>query len=397
MQADSIVVRDIAYRGFRSAAEFGAGVLTGVALSGDAVVLAAPAGARDDTDPHTGRTARYEFGAWTAPVVSPGFTASEVIPSWTADTPPGCWLHIELRGSTADGRDTPWFTLARWTAGDGPVARTSVPGQSGPAGAVAADVLVAGPGRALTAWQLRVTLLRAAGSAATPVLRSAGAVATGAPRPDAALPSAPETAHGVVLDVPPYSQKLHIGHHPRWAGGGHGWCSPASTAMVLRFWGVGPTPADHAWVGADHTDPDVDHAARHCYDHAYGGTGNWPFNTAYAGRYGLDGFVTRLRSLVEAERFIAAGIPLIVSASYVRGEIPGLDYDTAGHLMVLVGFTATGEPVLNDPAAPSNDRVRTPVPRAEFERAWLGSSRGLVYVIRPPHVPLPPPGSQPNW
>ena len=44
----------------------------------------------------------------------------------------------------------------------------------------------------------------------------------------------------------------------------------------------------------------------------------------------MDAFVTRLRSLVEAEAFIAAGIPLIVSAAFRADEVPGLGYDTAG-------------------------------------------------------------------
>ena len=106
----------------------------------------------------------------------------------------------------------------------------------------------------------------------------------------------------------------------------------------------------------------VVHAARGCYDHAYVGAGNWPFNTAYAGLHGVDAFVTRLRSLAEAELFVAAGMPLVVSARFRRGEIPGLDYDTNGHLMVLVGFTETGDPVLNDPYAA--DRRRGPPDRA---------------------------------
>jgi hypothetical protein len=167
--------------------------------------------------------------------------------------------------------------------------------------------------------------------------------------------------------------------------------------MVLAYWGAGPTPADYAWVDPAYADPWVCFAARHTYDHDYDGCGNWPFNTAYAGRFGLRGFVTRLRSLNEAERFIAAGIPLIASASYQKGQVPGLDYGTAGHLMVLVGFTASGDPVLNDPNSPSNAAVRKPVGRAEWEAAWLNSSRGVVYVIHPASTPLPPPPAQANW
>src|SRR5207247_1415728 len=142
--------------------------------------------------------------------------------------------------------------------------------------------------------------------------------------PVAFEPSAPDRARGVVLDVPRYAQLQHAG--------GDSLCSPTSTAMVLTYWGV---PSD------------VEHAAKHTYDSDYDGCGNWPFHTAYAGRFGVEAFVTRLRSLTEAELFIEAGIPLVVSASYRDGQVPGLGYETDGHLMVLAGFTDSGDPVLN--------------------------------------------------
>ena len=164
-----------------------------------------------------------------------------------------------------------------------------------------------------------------------------------------------------------------------------------------RVLGGGPTPADYAWVDPSYVDPWVDYAARNIYDYAYGGTGNWPFNTAYAGRFGLDGFVTRLRSLNEAEAFIAAGIPLIFSLSFKKNQIPGLTYATAGHLLVVVGFSATGQPILNDPASATDAAVRKTVGRAQFEAAWLDASGGTVYVMHPPTVTLPPPPTQPNW
>jgi hypothetical protein len=189
-------------------------------------------------------------------------------------------------------------------------------------------------------------------------------------------------AKGKLLAVPGYSQLIHEG--------GQGWCSAASTAMVLSYWGVGPLPVSNpdAWVP---------YTARKIFDQGFGGCGNWPFNTAYAGGFGVRGFVTRLRSLNEAELFIEAGIPLVVSASHDRGEVPGLDYETEGHLTVLVGFTAQGDPVLNDPNSASNAEVRKAVGRAEWEAAWLRSSRGVVYVIYPESVSLPPSPAQANW
>ena len=111
----------------------------------------------------------------------------------------------------------------------------------------------------------------------------------------------------------------------------------------------------------------------------------------------LSDLVTRLRSLNEAEAFIAAGTPLIFSLSFKKSQIPGLTYATAGHLLVVVGFSATGQPILNDPASPTDAAVRKTVGRAQFEAAWLDASGGTVYVIHPSTVALPAPPAQANW
>ncbi|WP_345409720.1 C39 family peptidase [Nonomuraea salmonea] len=105
-------------------------------------------------------------------------------------------------------------------------------------------------------------------------------------------------------------------------------------------------------MGGDDPAPAVDHAAAGTYDASYQGTGNWPFNVAYAGRYGLSGFVTRLRSAAELEPFVRAGIPVITSQSFKAHELPGSCYSTNGHILVVTGFTAEGDVVVNDPAAP---------------------------------------------
>ncbi len=77
------------------------------------------------------------------------------------------------------------------------------------------------------------------------------------------------------------------------------------------------------------------------YDYQYEGAGNWPFNTAYAATYRASrAIVTRLHSLDEVERFIAAGIPVVTSQSFLASELDGANYGTSGHLFVIVGFTA---------------------------------------------------------
>ena len=56
------------------------------------------------------------------------------------------------------------------------------------------------------------------------------------------------------LDVPPYSQEIHRGHYPEYDNGGEAWCSPTSTSTVVGSWNTGPTPAQYAYVLADHPD-----------------------------------------------------------------------------------------------------------------------------------------------
>ena len=111
---------------------------------------------------------------------------------------------------------------------------------------------------------------------------------------------------------------------------------------------------------------------------------------AYAGSLGLQAYVSRLPGLAEAERYVSAGIPLAVSLGWKKGELPGAALPaSSGHLMVLVGFDASGNPVLNDPAAASNDAVRRSYPRAAFERLWQEHSGGTVYVMAPAGRALP--------
>jgi hypothetical protein len=307
-----------------------------------------------------------------------------VIPSWNAETPAGSWLEVELQGRLPDGRETAWYSFGRWAYADADVRRASAPGQADADGDVAVDTFVAAA--PLAAYRLRVTLAGAA------CLTRLAAVAA-APRPDAFTPSETTLTGTVDLEVPAYSQEIHAGEYPQLDGGGEAWCSPTATSMVLAYWGTGPGADDYAYVYVDYPevrDPWVDYAARHTYDYAYRGTGNWCFNIAYAAHWGLEASVTRLRSLAEAEQLVAAGIPLVASIAFERGELDGfLLPRTNGHLLVVGGFTADGDVIAYDPAARTNAEVRRVYDRAQLERAWLRGSGGVVYLIHPPEVTPP--------
>ncbi|MEQ4725570.1 C39 family peptidase [Nonomuraea sp. B19D2] len=389
----AVVTPDVVFQ----RADFAAGTYEGT-TSGDGLAFGQAAGTVSYTDALGTKT--WEYARWTGPERAVGFPATELIASWTADVPPGSWMQVESRARNAEGL-TKWYSLGRWAYAEGDIRRTSVPGQGDADANVAVDTLVAAAGKPVSAYQLRLTLYRAPGSSVTPRVRTSGVMASNVPERKTVPVSPGGGAWGTELAVPRRSQNVHQGHYPEWDGGGEAWCSPTSTTMILGYWGKWPSSADTSWVDPADPNPEVDYAARYTYDHAYQGAGNWPFNTAYAGRYGLDGFVTRLRSLTELEQLIKAGIPVVTSQSFKKGELPGAGYGTNGHLMAIVGFTASGDVIANDPASSSNDAVRHVYPRADFENVWLrsSSSGGVTYVIHPPGHALPAttPGLPANW
>ncbi|WP_343900545.1 peptidase C39 family protein, partial [Nocardioides aquaticus] len=342
---------------------------------------------------------RYDEGTWRSGWHEPGFALTSLIPSWSAATPRDSVVEVEVRGRTADGRTSSWDLMARWAAGDQHVRRTTVAGQGDDLARVDTDTWTVTAAGGVTAYQLRVRLLRREGQRATPRLEAVGAMASRLPAGTPA-PTQPGDVRGRVLDVPRYSQMIHQGHFPQWGGGGEAWCSPTATSMVLSYYDALPGRRASSWVPDGHRDPWVDVAARATYDHGYDGTGNWAFNTAWAASRlgGGEAFVTRLTGARQAERFIAAGIPLIASVTFGPGELDGAPIgSTAGHLLVIVGFDAAGDVVVNDPAASSASGVRRTYDRAQLERAWLTRSGGLVYVLRDADHPLPPRGAATAW
>ena|SRR5438552_10249220 len=123
------------------------------------------------------------------------------------------------------------------------------------------------------------------------------------------------------------------------------------------------------------------------------------FNNAYGAHFGLDTQVTHLRSLCEAEQFMKAGIPLVPSLAFQPNKLTGFLRATAGHLLTIIGFTAAGDVISNYPAATSDDSVRRVYDRDQFEKAWMSSTRGIVYMMHPASVTLRPPSvpAQRNW
>ena len=351
------------------------------------------------TDPYSGvdilkdnkvdGSGSYVYGTWTSPVYTLNtFAFNELVSSWNSKTSPGTFVQSEVRPRLDNGHWAKWYNLGRWTYSDDDFHRTSVGGQGDADGYVAIDTLFTKDHPAV-AYQLRLTLFRRAQLTAdqAPVSVSRySAVASNLTNQNSNFPSQTDMngVDDIDLHLPMFSQETHHGEYPEFDNGGEAWCSPTSTAMVVRFWGsqYAPTAAETAWVGF--ADPEVDHTARFVYDYHYQGAGNWPFNTAYAAERGLVSDVTQLHNLREAEPFIRAGIPLVASVAWNSNKLDGADIkSTNGHLLVIGGFKGNGDVIAYDPASTTNDRVRHVYNREQFERAWIPASGGIVYVDRP--------------
>ncbi|WP_328314000.1 peptidase C39 family protein [Streptomyces sp. NBC_00442] len=343
------------------------------------IVIDRPAGTTVYADPHTHTSATWEYASWTSPLHRSAVPATEAVAHWNADTPAGTWLQIELLGTYTDGTETPAYVMGRWTAGDGDgdIRRTSVDGQGDGKSSISTDTFAIdapATGLRLAAYRLRITLYRRPGTRLTPTVWRLGAMASDIP--DRFTVDASTPAFAGELEVPSYSQEIHKGQYPQYDNGGEAWCSPTSSQMIIEHWGRKPDPADLAWVDPSYADPQVCQAARGTYDHQYAGCGNWPFNAAYAATYrDMSAVVTRLRSLNDVEDLVRAGIPAITSQSFLATELTGAGYGTAGHLMTVIGFTAIGDVIAHDPAAPGDSAVRRVYKRREFENIWLRTKR----------------------
>ena len=260
--------------------------------------------------------------------------AAEAVLSWNSRNAAGS---LELRVERCDGARSGWLPYVSWGAGG----RRSFSSADGVA-------------------TIELDVVRAPSPIAALEVRSAAALdALAVSLPPEREPGG-ENVRDMLVDVAPRSQ--YLAGYPSERG----WCSPASLAMLLAYWG---------------RDLPTEEVAARVRDGAYGGTGNWAFNVALAGALGLRAAVVHLRGLAHAAAFLGAGLPLALSFSWRAGELPGAPLEQSdGHLAVLVGFDAQGEPLLNDPAQPE---LRVCYPRAAFERAWLAHG-GIAYALAPP-------------
>lgn len=306
-------------------------------------------------------------------LISPVFKApiawDQLIVSWNAVTPGASWIKVEATGIYPD-RATKYYTLGIWTSNPTNGIRRSVGGQADADGTVNTDTLVLNrPGADL---QLRLTL-SAPDDAHAPRLKFLWLSFLDSRITNAPLPPI-RSVWGKIIGTPELSQH----GYPE----GEGWCSPASLAMVLTRWGeVQRRPDLEVGVPA---------VAAAVNDPALPGTGNWVFNTAYAGSFpNMRAYVTRLSDISELEDWISDGIPVVISAPWHLLS-PGRKDTGSGHLAVVIGFTNEGDLVINDPATnlEQGQRVRHIYSRENVIKAW-SQSHNTVYLVYPETVQIP--------
>ena len=308
----------------------------------------------------------YLVGQAVSPVMQTSFGFTQAIASWNAETPSGTWIETQI-SVNLDGRWTKFYNLGVWAADSSTVERHSVNQQGDADGYVAVDTLVLTAKKvSASAFQLKVRLFSADGTT-VPSLRNLSLAFSSTPGKPDTLPSGDPALWNRVLAVPECSQMVY-------PDGGEVWCSPTSTSMVLGYWEQDSGPCE----------PRVRAAVAGVYDWLYDGHGNWPFNTAYAATHGMEAYVARFTSLAQAEPWIAAGVPVVISYPWKKSDLTGAPIPSSnGHLAVIVGFDAAGNPVVNDPAAANDADVQRTYLRSELEPLWLENSGGTVYLIYP--------------
>ena len=317
----------------------------------------------------------FFVGEATSPEIGTAFNYKEAIASWNASTPAGSWVEIQFRAQYGT-RWSKWYVLGIWAAEDSAISRHSVQSQGDSDGFVAVDTFISSRKKETTSkFQLKLRLFSADGTSIASVQNASVAYSTSAPK-SASVSAGNPARWNTSLNVPECSQMVY-------PDGGEVWCSPTSTSMVLGFWNQGGE-------GALSCEDRVRAAVDGVYDWIYDGHGNWPFNTAYAATQGYEGYVARFTSLARAEEYVAAGVPVIMSIAWGKGDLTGADIEsTNGHLLVLVGFSANGDPIVNDPASPDDNSVQKTYLRSEFEPLWLEASGGTVYLIYPQGKTVP--------
>jgi hypothetical protein len=309
-------------------------------------------------------------GTWTSDVMDTQFSFTELIPSWNATVPheTGVFFQVKTRDAS-DGLWSPWLYIGQW--GRTPVTDSMDRMVRFDRGIVNVDNLTLDS--PANAYQIRATLLSfAIDPEVNPSVRRitvsySGVVDDPAEREKLTKVDKIEGDWARSLPVPFRAQGIEV---KPLAGQ---ICSPTSTSMVLEYCGVNLPTQENALA---------------IYDEDHDMFGNWGRAVQRAGELGLDAWIQRFRNWDQVKAMIARGQPIVAGIKFKKGEFPSALYtETAGHLIVIRGFTKSGDVIVNDPA--DRHKGNGVVYKAdELGHAWFGCG-GVGYVIRKPATSNP--------
>ncbi len=334
--------------------------------TGEVTVTSSPAGVsirkaiREQTD------GKYRLATHTSRVIRAAFPFNDLVPSWNVDVPEGTGFVVQIRmGRQAGDFWTPFYYLGRWGQVPRDAVKKVIRDEFG-----TIDIDYFRSDQVFDRIQYRL-LLATTDPEQTPTLRRFGLAYSNTMNDESLarehrskVRPAPQARWARRLPVPFRSQR---DEDPKIAGSV---CSPTSTAMVMEYRGVNQPTA---------------HMAEVIWDAEYRMFGNWARAVQGAYLAGVPGYLRRFGNWDEVHKEIAAGQPVIASIRVRElNGLRGAPYRRSnGHLLVIVGFDAEGNVLVNDPAARTADSGMATYFREDMDKAWLDHG-GVGYVLTEP-------------
>jgi len=300
-------------------------------------------------------------GEYTSPVLKADFPFNELLPSWNVDAPKGANFHVYIRTSEDSKRWTTWYSMGWYVFSQRPQVALN-----DDFGWVDEDhILLNRPHRY---YQYRITFFRGE-LLVSPVLRLFAVTYTNALSNKAvyeefhrSIPKLDKKTWARSLPVP-FRSQLWEDEKVRSSV-----CGPTTVAMILEFHDINVTTRE---------------LCEKCYDEKHRAFGLWPRHIQAAADYGLSGWIQRFRSWEAAQELVAQGCPIVASVKMSNCVISNApDEWSGGHILIIRGFDANGDVLVNDPAWESEEKGVTTYKREELGRAWFDEG-GVGCIYRP--------------
>ncbi|MDZ7295326.1 MAG: C39 family peptidase [candidate division KSB1 bacterium] len=267
------------------------------------------------------------------------------LPSWNGSAPGDSGaFRVFIRVPYGTGW-SPWLEVGYWKANLWPGTKST----TFAGGRIDIDTMELSS--YVSAWQFKVEFKRLAPGVRSPTLRLLSFFASDSRR------TAEFNLSEALADQPPaiFVPTRFIAQYKVSQEFGGRICSPTTVAMILASYGINVDPLAFA----------LD-----TYDPYWQIFGVWPRVVQNAAEHGLRGTVARVRSWSQAYQILASGGRIGMSVG------PPL---YQGHLMMLAGFTAAGDPIVHDPAR-SADGYAHVFNKADLSRSWFEKG-GVAYVF----------------